>query len=81
VNELFGSLILTMYNDISMSEFLTVCNREHAVNKDAIVVLNSGSVLQNHEELGADGPFNLFWPKPLPHLDKMRLNLCYELLS
>jgi len=54
--------------------------RDHAVNKDAIVVLNSGSVLHQGGELGNDGPFNLFWPKPLPNLDKMRLNLCCELL-
>lgn len=60
--------------------------REHAVKKDAIVVLNSGSVAGNGEakvfndEDGARD-FNLVWTKPLPDASKMRLNLCCELLT
>lgn len=62
-------------NGLSVAEFL----RENSVNKDAIVVLNSGSILRTPE--GEQPLFDLVWTKPLPSNEEMRFGLCMELLK
>jgi CheY-like chemotaxis protein len=52
--------------------------RECGVNKDSIIVLNSGSELKQRE---ASEPFDLYWPKPLPSVEQMRRNLCRKLVQ
>lgn len=53
--------------------------REGAVNKDAIVVLNSGS--KPHISENDHPPFDIVWNKPLPSNEQMRFDLCMELLK
>ena len=56
--------------------------RENAANKDAIVVLNSGSILHTRDQfMNEQRLFNLLWSKPLPDAKMMRQSLCCELLS
>jgi CheY-like chemotaxis protein len=51
--------------------------RNHGLNKNAIIVLNS-AIAQNHQH---PQQFDMYWPKPLPSDDRMRQTLCEELLQ
>lgn len=60
---------------MSVAEFV----RESSVNKDAVVVLNSGSIARLRS--GEGQPYDIVWPKPLPSNEQMRFDLCMELLK
>lgn len=60
----------------TVAEFI----RKRAVNRDAIVVLNTGSMIRSMNPETDDVPYSCLWPKPLPSTEQMRLELCRELL-
>mmetsp|Transcript_21082 Transcript_21082/g.23947 ORF Transcript_21082/g.23947 Transcript_21082/m.23947 type:complete len:885 (+) Transcript_21082:92-2746(+) len=63
-------------NDASMSGLdLIAYARKYSLNRNAILVLNSGSEL-----LYGPHMFNIYWSKPLPSVEKMRRSLCKELI-
>jgi CheY-like chemotaxis protein len=51
--------------------------RDHSLNKNAIIVLNSAIAQSQHHPQ----QFDMYWPKPLPSDDRMRQTLCEELLQ
>ena len=51
--------------------------RKSAKNKNAVVVINSGSCEVSKES----SAFDVFWPKPLPSVEQMRLSLCQALIK
>jgi hypothetical protein len=53
--------------------------REGSMNKDAVVVLNSGS--KHHVSETEKPPYDIVWPKPLPSNEQMRCDLCMELVK
>ena len=53
--------------------------RDSSVNKHAVVILNSGSLIRAPE--GEQTPYDHVWPKPLPSNEQMRFDLCRMLLK
>jgi len=77
-NEWFDLIILDHHLEGTLSGLdVSVFAREHGMNKDAILVLNTCSEMRGGVP---PKPFNLFWSKPLPSVEKMRRDLIQELL-
>ena len=79
-NEWFDLVVLDYHlgegmNGLSVADYV----RNGSVNKNAIVILNSGSVQSLQK--GDETSYDLLWPKPLPSNEQMRLDLCKELLK
>jgi len=77
-NEWFDLIILDHHLDGDITGLdVSVFVREHGMNKDAILVLNTCSEMRGGVP---PQPFNLFWSKPLPSVENMRRDLIQELL-